>query len=217
MFKDISARIVTADQSEASPGRTDTAHANPEDSGPIATPALPESNAASAEKRKEVPHYQYLPLRNVVISNYGLSAHHEFQTKPSLGQDRSSKSPVPGFAEIISGSTSEMDMTPEGTTQFGDAIDSHYACSSIHYSSQVNAAPFSGIMPQDQSTHYEKLIAQTAGDTGRPQSYTSQAPGIEQLHYITEEDWDFDGMNHQDDLYDSMMNVGPAGSNTLNR
>ena len=216
MFKDISARIVTANQSEASPDRTNTAPANPEDSGLVTRPALPQSNVASEERSKEAPHYQYLPLRNVVVSNYGLSAHHEFQTKQSLGQDRSSKSPVPGFDEIVSGSTSEMDMTPEGIPWFGDAIDPHYTGSSTHYSSQFNAAPSSGIIPQDQSGHSEKPIVHKTGYTGMAQSHVSQAPGLEKLHFITEEDWDFGGINPQDDVYDSMMNVGLAGSDTWN-
>ena len=217
IFKVASPRVETVDQSEASPDRAEAGPTNEMDSSPPAASPLRGLESSSKERIREAPQYQYLPVRNVVVSNYGLSAHHEFQTKQKLDSDSSPTLPVLSFEEIISSSTSEMDMTPEAIARSGNAATSTYAGSSIQYAPQVNTAGIHGVVAHFESGGYEKPSGHAASYVNRSQSYISQTPGLEELGYLTEETWDFNDMSIPDDLYDTMMNAGPAEQDTLKR
>ena len=135
-----------------------------------------------------------------------------------MGPDSSSNLPVLGFDEIISSSTSEIDMASEGILQSGDAAIPNYTGSSLHPSSQASAGPFPGVTPHIQSGGHEKLGARASSYVSPSQPYMSQVPVIEEPVYVTEETWDFNDMDTQNDLYDLMMSSGTAGPDTtLNR
>jgi hypothetical protein len=134
----------------------------------------------------------------MVVSNYGLSAHHEFQTKQNLNPESSLTLPVLTFDETASGSNSEMDMTPDGVRKSSN-VDSPEG-SSVATSSKATGTLFPG--------EYATLGGPAAGYTSRSPSYMSQTPGVDVLSSVTEEAWDFGDLNIPDDLYDTIMNTG---------
>jgi hypothetical protein len=150
------------------------------------------------ERSAEALQYQYLPIRNMVVSNYGLSAHHEFQTKQNLCPESSVTLPILTFDETVSGSNSEMDMAPDGIPRPRNVEFSEG--SSIATSSQAIGTPF--------PSEYATSDGPTTSYTSRSHSYMSQAPGVDVLGSATEESWDFGDMNIPDDLYDAIMNAG---------
>jgi hypothetical protein len=156
---------------------------------------LPKPKIHNEEWSGEAPQYQYLPVRNMVVSNYGLSAHHEFQTKQSLSPGSSVTVPVLAFDETISGSNSDMGMTPDGI-QKSNNVDFPEGSSS----SQAISTLF--------SSEYATSSGPAASYTSRSQSYMPQTPGVDVLGSVTEESWDFNDMDIPDDLYDTIMNTG---------
>jgi hypothetical protein len=130
----------------------------------------------------------------MVVSNYGLSAHHEFQTKQNLSPESSLALPVLTFDD----SNSEMDMTPDGMRKSCN-VDFPEG-SSVVTSSQAIGTLFPG--------EYATSGSPAASCTSRSQSYMSQTPGVDVLNSVTDEAWDFGDMNIPDDLYDAIMNTG---------
>jgi hypothetical protein len=217
MFKETSPRVETADQSETSPESAESLSVNQVNSGEPAKSPLPNPNVSSDERSGETRQYQYLPVRNIVVSNHGSSSQPEFQTKQNLGPDPSSTLPVLSFDEVISSSTSEMDLAPDGIPRPTHTAIPYYTRFSTSDPSQVSSAPFPGVAPHFESDDYEKLGIHAASYTNRSQSYMTQTSGPEELDYIAEETWDFDDTNIPDDLYDTIMNIGPAGQDTIKR
>ena len=143
----------------------------------------------------------------MVVSNYELSAHHEFQTKQNFSPESSVTLPVMDFDETISGSNSEMDMTPDGIRKSNN-VDFPEG-SSVASSSQAIGTLFPG--------EYATSGGPVASYTCRSQSYMSQTPGVDVLGSVTEESWDFDDMNFPDDLYDTIMNTGSGEREAFKR
>jgi hypothetical protein len=210
VFKDVSPRTETVDQCDASPIQGDRAPATDINSGAPATPPLPKPKVSSDEKYGEALQYQYLPVRNVVVSNYGLAAQHEFQAKPNLSSHSSSTLPVLNFDEVLSGSIREMDLTPDGITRTSNTTVPHYTDFTTQYPSQASSAAFPGVAPQYEFGDHENLGVHVASYTSRSPSYMSQTPGVEELGSVTEEVWDFGDMNIPDDLYDTMAGMRHA-------
>lgn len=197
VYVDSSPRAQTVAQSDASPNRAEEAPTKRLDSAQAKSP-LPKPKIRNEERSGEALQYQYLPIRNTVVTNYGLSAHHEFQTKQNLSPESSVTIPVLTFDETISGSNSEMDMTPDG----------------MRKSCNVDFAEGSSVAPSPQAigTLFPGEYATPGGSatsyTSRSQFYMPQTPGVDVLSSVTEEAWDFGDMNIPDDLYDTIMNTG---------
>jgi hypothetical protein len=217
IFKDVSPQTETVDQSDASPTKGDRAPATEINSGMSSTPPLPKPNVSSDESYGEALQYQYLPVRNVVLSNYGLSAQHEFQARPNPCAPSSSTLPILSFDEVISGSISEMDLTPDGIPRSSNTTIPPYTHFAAQYSSQVSSAASPGVASQYEFGDHEKLGVQAASYTSRSPSYMPHTPGVEELGGVTEESWDFGDMNIPDDLYDTMVDMRHAEQGTLNR
>lgn len=214
IFKEASPRGETVEQSEASFDGAQAARSSKKDSGAAGTSPLPKQDSSGEETIRQAPRDQYLPVRNVIPSNYGLSTHHEFQAKQSLSSDPSSTLLVPGFDEIISNSTNEMGVTSDGITSSSNAVIGDYMEPWINDPSQVCATPFSGVTPQFESEDYEKLGGPAASYSRSNQSHMSQTPEVEGHGYITEETWDFSDMNVPDNFY-VLMDMGPVGQEAL--
>lgn len=197
VYVDSSLRAETVAQSDASPNRAEEPPTKQLDSARAKSP-LPKPKTHNEERSGEALQYQYLPIRNMVVSNYGLSAHHEFQTKQNLSPESSVTIPVLTFDETVSGSNSEMDMTPDG----------------MRKSSNVDFPEGSSVAPSPQAVgtlfpgEYATSDGPAASYTSRSQSYMSQTPGVDMLSSVTEEAWDFGDMNIPDDLFDTIMNTG---------
>jgi hypothetical protein len=195
IYVDASPRAKTVAQSDASSNRVEEPPAKQLDSAQAKSP-LPKPKIRNEERGGEALQYHYLPVRNMVVSNYGLSAHHEFQTKQNLSSESSVTLPVLAFDESVSGSNSGMDMTPDGMRRSGN-VD-FLGGSSVASSSQAIGTLFPG--------EYATSGSPTASYTSRSQSYMPQTPGVDVLGSVTEESWDFGDI--PDDLYDTIMNTG---------
>lgn len=193
VYVDSSPRAQTVAQSDASPNRAEEPPTKQLDSERAKSP-LPKPKIRNEEWSGEALQYQYLPIRNMVLSNYGLSAHHEFQTKQNLSPESSVTLPFLTFDETVSGSNSEMDMTPDGIRK----------SSNVDFPEGSPAAT----SPQAIGTLFPGEYATSSGPAAsRSQSYMSQTPGVDMLSSVTEEAWDFGDMNISDDLYDAIMNT----------
>jgi len=99
--------------------------------------------------------------------------------------------PVLTFDETVSGSNSEMDMTP----------DCMRKPSNVDFPEGSPAAT----SPQAIGTLFPGEYATSSGPaasyTSRSQSYMSQTSGVDMLSSVTEEAWDFGDMNIPDDLH----------------
>jgi hypothetical protein len=206
VYVDASPRAETVAQSDASPNRAEEPPAMRLDSAQAKSP-LPKPKIHDEERSGGPLQYQYLPVRNMVASNYELSAHHEFQTKQNFSPESSVTLPVLAFDETISGSNSEMDMTPDGIRKSNNV--EFPEGSSVASSSQAIGTLFPG--------EYATSGGPVASYTSRSQSYMSQTPGVDVLGSVTEESWDFDDMNFPDDLYDTIMNTGSGEREAFKR
>lgn len=204
-------RAQTVPQSEASGDRAAAAPAKKIDSGVSATSSSPKPQLSRDERSGETMQYQCLPFRKVAASNYGLSAHHEFQAQESLSSDSFSTLPTMNFDEVISGSTSELDLDADGIPRSSNTAMPHYSGFSTHSPSQVGSAPSPGVAPHFESGDYDRLGVHAAGYTSSTQSYMTQMPRSEEVNYVTEEAWDFGNANIPHDLYDTMMNAEHSG------
>jgi hypothetical protein len=153
----------------------------------------------------------------MVVSNYGLSAHHEFQAKQNLGPDLSSTLPVLSFDSGFSGSTNDMDLGADGVPRFNNDAMPHYAGFPTQYPGEVSSVLFSGIASQPESRDYENLGVNVPRYTSKSPSYMSQTPGVEEPGYVDGEAWDFDDMNIPNDLYNTMTNIEHADQNISKR
>jgi hypothetical protein len=217
IFKDVTPQSETVDQSDASPIQGDSAPSIEINSQMSATPPLPKPEASSNDKYGESLQYQYLPVRNVVLSNYGLSAQHEFQAKPNPSSHSSSNVPVLSFDEVMSGSINEMDLAQHGIPRSSNTAIPQNTDFTTQYSSLGNSAAFPGVAPQYEFGDHEKLGVHATSYTNRSPPHMSQTPGVEEFGGVTEEAWDFSDMNIPDDLYDTMVDIGHAGQGTSNR